>query len=62
MALAARKRVAYYNSTDPPQATTMIGQHGSFTDEERGVPPAVAGALAGSGFVSAVTEVASAGR
>ncbi|MBK0421268.1 alkaline phosphatase family protein [Leucobacter sp. CSA2] len=59
--LAARKRVAYYLSTDAPQALAMIGQHGSFTDEERGVPLAVAGALAGSGFASAVAALAAVG-
>jgi hypothetical protein len=56
--VAARKRVAYYRSDDDPRALAMIGQHGSFSEEERGVPLALAGALAGSGFASAVAEAA----
>lgn len=56
--IAARKRVAYTMSTDDPGAHEMIGQHGSFSDEERGVPLALGGALAGSGFASFVAGVA----
>lgn len=58
--IAARKRVAYYLSTDDPAALEMIGQHGSLSEEERGVPLALAGALAGTPFVSLVTRAAAA--
>ncbi|WP_244301039.1 alkaline phosphatase family protein [Leucobacter insecticola] len=56
--IAARKLVAYYRSDDSPSALAMIGQHGSLSEDERGVPLILAGALAGSGFVGAVAEVA----
>ena len=52
--IAARKQVAYYLSTDDPRARAMVGQHGSLTDEERGVPVALAGALASSGFIASL--------
>lgn len=58
--IAARKRVAYTLSTDDAGAHAMIGQHGSFSDEERGVPLALGGTLAGSGFASVVAAVAAA--
>ena len=58
--IAARKQVAYYSSDDDPQARAMIGQHGSFTEDERGVPLALAGALSGTGFVSALGDLAAA--
>lgn len=57
--IAARKQVAYYSATDDPRALAMVGQHGSFTDEERGVPLALGGALAGTGFAAAVQAAAS---
>lgn len=56
--IAARRRVAYYLSSDDPAALEMIGQHGSLTEEERGVPLALAGALAGTPFVSLVARAA----
>ncbi|WP_245907323.1 alkaline phosphatase family protein [Leucobacter massiliensis] len=56
--LAARRRVAYYSSADEPRSRAMIGQHGSFTEDERGVPLALGGALAGGGFGSAVAAAA----
>lgn len=56
--IAARKQVAYYQSTDDARSRAMIGQHGSFSEYERGVPLISAGALAGSGFASYVTRVA----
>ena len=56
--IAARKQVAFYLSDDAPGALAMVGQHGSFSEEERGVPLMVAGALDGSGFISTVAEVA----
>lgn len=56
--LAARSRLAYYLSDDPPQALAMVGQHGSFSEDERGVPLVLAGALVGTGFAAAVAEVA----
>lgn len=58
--IAARKRVAYTLSTDTAGAHAMIGQHGSFSDEERGVPLALGGALAGTGFAATVATVAGA--
>lgn len=58
--IAARKRVAYYSQQDDPGAREMIGQHGSFSEEERGVPLALAGTLAGTPFVSLVTKTAAA--
>lgn len=39
-------------------STAMIGQHGSLSDEERGVPLGLGGALEGSGFHSAVVKIA----
>jgi hypothetical protein len=46
--VAARKAIAYYDSREPNQsARSMIGQHGSLTDEELLVPVIRAGAFAG---------------
>lgn len=56
--LAARGQCAYYTSDDAPASLEMVGQHGSLTDEERGIPLALAGAFAGSGFARAVELVA----
>lgn len=36
--VAARKRIAYYDSQADPKAQLMIGQHGSLTDDETRVP------------------------
>jgi hypothetical protein len=37
--VAARKRIAYYDSRPTDQsARGMIGQHGSLTDDERRIP------------------------
>jgi hypothetical protein len=37
--VAARKRIAYYDSRPADQsARGMIGQHGSLTDDERRIP------------------------
>ncbi len=58
--VAARKRVAYYLSTDTPAARSLVGQHGSFSEDERGVPLALGGALAGTGFAALVARVAAA--
>lgn len=52
--LAARGQHAYYTRDDDPASLRMVGQHGSWTDEERGIPLALGGALAGSGFARAV--------
>ena len=57
--IAARKRVAYYSASDDSKSREMIGQHGSFSEEERGVPLILAGTLEGSGFAAAVAEAAS---
>jgi len=56
--VAARGRVAYYCSDDDPQSLAMVGQHGSFSEDERGVPLSLAGALEGTGFAAAVGAVA----
>ncbi|MGO3146952.1 MAG: alkaline phosphatase family protein [Leucobacter sp.] len=56
--LAARAQCAYYTSEDDLQSFDMVGQHGSWTDEERGIPLILASALAGSGFARAVETVA----
>ncbi|MHA3683205.1 alkaline phosphatase family protein [Leucobacter sp. HY1908] len=58
--IAARRRVAYYLGSDDPAAREMIGQHGSFSEEERGVPLALAGEFDGSPLVSLVTRAAAA--
>lgn len=58
--IAARKQVAYYSSEDALSARAMVGQHGSFSEDERGVPIALGGALDGSSFGSLVTAVADA--
>jgi hypothetical protein len=56
--VAARKQVAYYSGEDDARSRSMIGQHGSFSEDERGVPLIVAGAFAGTTFASVVAEVA----
>lgn len=56
--LAARGQVAYYSTDDDPKALEMVGQHGSWSDEERGIPLMLAGALAGTGFARAVEAFA----
>ncbi|UOQ58619.1 alkaline phosphatase family protein [Leucobacter allii] len=58
--IAARKQLAYYTAADSAEARAMIGQHGAFSEEERGVPLAIAGALDGTGFASAVAGLAAA--
>lgn len=47
LVIAARKRVAYYDSRADPRARGMIGQHGSFTPEELQVPLVRLGEFAG---------------
>ncbi|MBK0418071.1 alkaline phosphatase family protein [Leucobacter sp. CSA1] len=56
--VAARRQVAYYVGSDDPKSLDMVGQHGGFTSEERGIPLLLAGALAGTGFASAVASIA----
>lgn len=56
--VAARAQVAFTLSQDPPAALEMVGQHGGLSSEERGVPLALAGALAESGFATAVAQIA----
>lgn len=56
--IAARKQVAYYSGFDDPRSLEMVGQHGSFSEDERGVPLALAGALEGTSFAAAVAETA----
>lgn len=48
--LIARKKVALYSERDSDRALAMVGQHGALSAEERGVPLALGGALAGSDF------------
>lgn len=55
--IAARRRVAYYSSHDDPKSLDMIGQHGGLSETERGVPVALAGALDGTGFASALAKI-----
>lgn len=52
--LCARKRIAYYLPDDSPASRTMIGQHGSFTDEETLVPLLFAGAAHPDRFLEAI--------
>ncbi|CAG7611073.1 hypothetical protein LEUCIP111803_01389 [Leucobacter soli] len=56
--IAARGQTAFTLSSDSPSALAMVGQHGGLSAEERGVPLALAGELAGTGFVSAMTRIA----
>jgi len=58
--IAARGQVAFMLSDDDASALEMVGQHGSITDEERGVPLALGGALAGTGFTNVVAGLAAA--
>ncbi|KUF06985.1 alkaline phosphatase family protein [Leucobacter sp. G161] len=60
--IAARGQCAYYTTDDEPASFDLVGQHGSWTDEERGIPLLLGGALAGSGFGRAVELVAEARR
>ncbi|WP_167142324.1 alkaline phosphatase family protein [Canibacter zhoujuaniae] len=41
---SSRKRVAYYTENEKPEVRLMVGQHGGFDDDERGVPLLTAGA------------------
>jgi hypothetical protein len=56
--IAARAQVAFTLSSDPVAALEMVGQHGGITAEERGVPLALAGALAGTGFAAGAAQIA----
>ncbi|GAA1319609.1 nucleotide pyrophosphatase/phosphodiesterase family protein [Leucobacter albus] len=58
--LAARSQCAYYATSDEQSSFELVGQHGSWTDEERGIPLLLGGALAGTGFAKAVELVAAA--
>lgn len=58
--VAARGQYAFQLSSDPPEARSMVGQHGGLSDDERGVPLVVAGGLVGSAYAGAVTKVATA--
>ena len=48
--VVARKSVAYFEPDADPAALSMVGQHGALTDEERGIPVILGGALAGTPF------------
>lgn len=56
--VAARSQVAFTLSDDSAASLAMVGQHGGLSSEERGVPLALAGALAGTSFGAAVTQIA----
>lgn len=56
--VAARGQYAFLLSSEAPAVHEMVGQHGSISDEERGVPLVLAGAFEGTGFAGAVAEVA----
>lgn len=58
--LIARKQVAYFDDDADPAMLEMVGQHGGLTDEERGIPLILAGALAGTSFAKLVEKVAAA--
>lgn len=60
--VAARGQSAFMLTSDDPVVHEMVGQHGGTSDEERGVPLAVSGALEGTGFAGAVAAVAEARR
>jgi len=55
--IAARGRVAFMSRRESPATLDMVGQHGSITDEERGVPLALGGALEGTGFAGALASI-----
>lgn len=54
----ARGGAALTLDTENSDVHAMIGQHGGLSDEERGVPLALGGGLAGTGFAAAVGETA----
>lgn len=56
--IAARGQNAFMLSADAPSVHEMVGQHGSISDEERGVPLALAGTFENSNFASTVTGLA----
>lgn len=56
--LAARAQCVYYSTADDPRSLDMVGQHGSWTDEERGIPLILAGRFAGSGVANLIDAVA----
>lgn len=60
--VVARGQAAFMLRSDDPAALEMVGQHGGISDEERGVPLALGGSLAGTAFASVVATVAAAVR
>lgn len=56
--IAARGQVAFMLTTEDAAVQDMVGHHGSLSDEERGIPLALAGALEGTGFAGAVGALA----
>lgn len=56
--VVARGQYSVTMSDDSPAALAMIGQHGGISEEERGVPLCLGGALAGSGFGAVLARVA----
>lgn len=57
--VAARGFNAFMLRADGPAALAMVGQHGGLSDEERGVPLLLGGALHGTSFATAVQRLAS---
>ncbi len=56
--VVARRQVAFTLVNDSAEALSMVGQHGALSDDERGVPLALGGCLAGTGFYSALRTIA----
>lgn len=56
--VAARGQYAFMITDDAPAVHEMVGQHGSISDEERGIPLAFAGSFENTGLVGAVREMA----
>lgn len=56
--IAARGQYAFMLSGDDAAVHEMVGQHGSLSDEERGIPLALAGSLQHSSFAAAVSQLA----
>lgn len=57
--VAARGRNAFVLHSEDPASLRMVGQHGGLSDDERGVPLALGGALTGTSFAACVRELAS---
>lgn len=56
--LIAKKRHALVLESERADGQHMVGQHGSLTDEELGIPLLLAGAFAETGFFAALNRIA----